>query len=208
MDKISICVVGWYYFPKFYKQLRDSHLDVHIVAHRYNNVLDKYKLNYIVIENIGLEYGAYNYYINNIWNQQSDVFFMHDDVEFEKFDKTLSFAYKKIIKKKRHHVSIVPGKNVGQGERFFYMSKKIMKIMVKDYGGVWYDKENFGYTTQKSQPKDWKPRRYNDGGPKFRDRVLEIGKEYNISTCKVLIDNKISLFSRGGNKIKSILNKK
>ena len=56
MDKISICVVGWYYFPKFYKQLRDSHLDVHIVAHRYNNVLDKYKLKPI---DYALEKGNY-----------------------------------------------------------------------------------------------------------------------------------------------------
>ena len=208
MNKIGICVVGWYYFSKFYKQLEGSEFEVFVVAHRYNKILDKHKLKYFVKDNVGVEYGAYNYYINNIWKKGYDVFFMHDDIDFLKFDDVIFSNYKILKKKNIDNASIVHGRHVSYSERFFYMSSKFTQIMVEEYGGVWYDKENLGYTSRKAQPSHWHPRRYNLGGLEFKKRSIDIEKKYKIKIRFTLRDERVTLYHRGKKKIKGTYNSK
>jgi len=202
MKFIKICIVGWYFFEKFYYQLSQSNFDVHIVAHRYNKILDKLNLSYTVIKNEGLEYGAYSHYVDNIWDGKADVFFMHDDIDILNINKFILTNYKKIRKSKAHQGYIVPSKIIIGGGRCMYMSHKFIKCIKKDYGGIWYDKENIGYISRKMQPKDWDARRYNEGSKRFKVMVKNIFKKYKKLISITLRSQGLTLYRRGSTVIK------
>jgi len=202
----NICVVGWYFFESFYKELGKSNFKIHIVAHRNNEVLNS--LNHTLTDNVGLEYGAYSYYVRNIWDEKSDVFFMHDDVNVADFDSVISKCYKEMKAKDVGHGRITSGKHAGYSQRFFYMSSSFIKIVKERYDGMWYDRENFGYIDQKSQPEDWRPRRYNDGAFHFSEMIKEINKDCGLLICYDVIDERIDLYDKGSAKIKPVLTKK
>ena len=142
----KICVVGWYFFPELYKFLYKYHKDdVYIIAHRYNKILDDLKLNYTITENIGLEFGAYDYYIKNIWDKKSNVLFMHDDTKIvnkkimnKVFKKCNTIDYSYILSDDRK-------KSQGKSYRCFYLSRKVIKLFIKEFNGIWYDRYNRGY---------------------------------------------------------------
>jgi hypothetical protein len=75
---MKICVVGWYYRHSFYRKLSLSHYDAFVIKHREGNTQDVPGMLY---ENKGLEFGAYQQYVDNHWDGESDVFFCHDDAE-------------------------------------------------------------------------------------------------------------------------------
>lgn len=202
MRKNKICVVGWHYFSNLYESLRKSSFGVHIISHRYNKMLDDYSLSYSVTENVGLECGAYSYYIDNIWDRKSNIFFMHDDIEILSFNDFMASNSKKIVEKKIEHAFIVPGSIIRGGLQITYMSKNFIKIIKKEYGSIWYDKENLGFTTMRCQPDNWEVRRYNEGAFRFRKMAIDIGKKYNILTCLSIVDNRLTLYNRGENIIK------
>jgi len=202
MTQPKICVVGWYFFENLYEELKKSELDIFVVSHRERDALRGLK--HCVIPNVGLEYGAYNYYINNIWDEESDVFFMHDDMDVVEFDDIIYSLYKKFKKKKAGQGYVTSGPHSGVGERFFYMSSKFLKIVKKKHGGMWYDKENLGYVSRDQMPKHWPPNRYNDGGPKFTDMVKKIAIKYGFISFYNLIEERLSLYRRGSDFIKPI----
>ena len=76
---MNICVVGWHLSEPFYLQLKKIHAKypAMIVSH----LTDKgyYGLPHVDIPNIGLEFGAYDYYVKNLRDGESDVLFIHDD---------------------------------------------------------------------------------------------------------------------------------
>ena len=204
----KICVVGWHYFKELYKFLSVYYLDdVHIVAHRYNKILDKYKLNYTVIENIGLEFHAYDWYIKNIWDKKSNILFMHDDIKILKIKDFIIRNYNK-IKKRKLGQAYISVKKVRGGGRCFYMSKRFIQLMKKEYDGIWYDKENTGYVSRKTQPEEWHPRRYNDGACKFEEMVAKLGEKYDIPVLFCVVDKDLVLYSRGKKIIKSTISQK
>ncbi len=200
MAKPKICVVGWYFFENFYKELKKSELDIFVVAHQTGDALKGLK--HRVNPNVGLEYGAYNYYINNIWDGKSDVFFMHDDMEAVEFDDLILSLYKEFKRKKAGQGYVASGPHSGVGERFFYMSSKFIKIVKKEHNGMWYDEENLGYVNKHSMPKHWKPNRYNDGGPKFTEMVKDIERRYGFIVFYNLMEERLSLYRRGYDFIK------
>ena len=207
--KIQICVAGWHFFDNFYKQLKLSKLRVHVVAHRYNKILDK--VNNTVIDNVGLEYGMYNYFINNIWDIKSNIFFIHDDTIIK--DDLDNFILRNYLYFKKNKVDlgyIVSSRIIGPGQRCFYMSKKLLKIVKNKYGGMWYDKDNLGYTSKKTQPEQWHPRRYNDGVEKFKEMIGKINKKYYYYHIKKVtsIDHSFIMYHRGKDEIKSIYTSK
>ncbi len=164
------------------------------------------KLKYTIIENIGLEYGAYDWYIKNIWDSKSDVFFMHDDIYIGKFNNFIFSNYKKMKKRKIAHG--VFGRERGTGEKFFYMFSILIKIIKEKHNGIWYDKENLGYNKERLQPKYWKPRRYNDGGPMFKKMIKKVKKEYNIKVFYRVNDKRLITYNKGKIVLLRILAKK
>jgi hypothetical protein len=81
---MKICVCGWYFDDNLYASLwriNQKH-PVFIVAHKDSEMLKSCDLPYEVIENTGLEWGAYNHYIKNVWDGDA-VLFMHDDIRIK-----------------------------------------------------------------------------------------------------------------------------
>jgi len=78
---MEICVVGWHYEPSIYETLSAvrKKYPVTVIAHRESSVPSDFGVPAIPRENTGLEFGAYDYYLRNVWDKSSDVFFLHDD---------------------------------------------------------------------------------------------------------------------------------
>lgn len=75
---MKICVAGWYYRPNYLRAIFRSGFDSFVVKHREGNAGG---LPSKLYPNLGLEFGAYRQYVMNDWDDESDVFFTHDDVE-------------------------------------------------------------------------------------------------------------------------------
>ena len=198
-NKIKICVVGWHFFSDFYNKLDQSKYETYIVAHRYNKILDAIKLEYSVIENIGLEFHAYDYYIKNIWDKKSNVIFMHDDIEIEDI-KCLYKIFKRCEKENIYQCYIFGEKGKGSHGRCIYMSKKFIEMIIKDYDGIWFDRENKECVDSKSSIKNkWDKKRYNYGTYKFEKYSKKIGKKYNVNTCISINNSGLILYYRAKN---------
>ena len=193
----KICIVGWHFFSDFYKYLSKNYQkETFIVAHKYNKILDELKLNYKVIKNVGLEFGAYDWYIKNIWDKKSNVLFMHDDTKIER-DKCLYNIFEKNNKNKIDHSYIFGEKGKGSHGRCIYMSNKFIKIIFKDYNGIWYDKENNGYViTGDAKKRNFDKKRYNYGIYKFNRYSIAIGKKYNLKTGIAINNSDLILYYR------------
>ena len=81
---LKICVCGWHLekFDALYKVLWKLHhendIPVHIVSNKDSRWLKVFDLPYSYRDNYGLEFGAYDYYLRNIWDGESDVLFTRD----------------------------------------------------------------------------------------------------------------------------------
>ncbi len=154
---MKICVLGWYYDSEFMQVLENIHhkYPVQIVAHRPNETTS---LPIVLIDNIGLEFGGYDYYVKNLWDGKDSVFFTHDDtlvVDIEVFDKIaqidkdLSFLFYN----KRESLSCM-----GAHGRSFFCSARFLQFVkthkckcdyAKEDGddghtGFYFDKKNLG----------------------------------------------------------------
>ena len=200
----KICIVGWHFSPKIYKYFKDNFLSSsYIVAHRYNKVLDELKLNYSVIKNIGLEFGAYDYYIKNIWDKKSDVLFMHDDVSIK---NKFKFKDMLLLCNNLDHASFRNNSISSGGGRCLFLSKKLINLFLKKFGGIWFDKNDRGYTFGKiyfyddiyyklGDKKIWKDK----VGINFKMTLSYLIKKYKLKSKDILY-NKIDLYIRGDKK--------
>jgi hypothetical protein len=194
-NKFKICVVGWSFSSSFYRFLSKKYPKItHIVAHRYNKILDELELNYSVTKNIGLEFGAYDWYIKNIWDKKSNVLFMHDDTIILKgdpikdiFKKSLQYDYVYILSKNCR-------KRQFKSNRGFILSDKVIKNLLVDYDGFWYDKYNKGYIIRDRKLYD---KRYTneykkeckDIDGKLKHVLLNLKNKYKLQSEIIKIDN-------------------
>lgn len=149
---MKICVCGWYYQEEFYNELSKTNYDITIISNKKEVPEDiKKRYNVIVRENIGLEFGAYNHYLQNTIPDDS-VLFIHDDTlitieqlkQIEEACHNLDQAY--IFKDYEHQKN-----NGGKHGRCIWMSKKFLEYLKKECNGIPYDERNKGYNgTQKN----------------------------------------------------------
>uniref|UniRef100_A0A6H1Z963 Glycosyltransferase n=1 Tax=viral metagenome TaxID=1070528 RepID=A0A6H1Z963_9ZZZZ len=153
---MNICILGWYYDLDFMRVLEAIHpkYPVHIVGHRPNAVSP---LPTTVIENVGLEFGGYDYYLKNLWDGINPVFFTHDDTlvtdmvvfdKIAKIDKDFSF----IFYNNRESLSCM-----GAHGRAFYCSPRFLEhikshpckcdMEPKNHTGFYFDPANKGKVT-------------------------------------------------------------
>lgn len=152
---MKICVCGWYFNDDLYASLWriQEKYPVFIVAHRDDEFLANCDLPYVVIENTGLEWGAYDYYLQNVWDGDP-VLFMHDDHrllpimrDFELqppemvFDKLACIQHDQayIFRDRREDVI-----NYGQHGRMLFCSQRLL-LLLKTRGGFPYDRGNVKY---------------------------------------------------------------
>ena len=69
---MKICVVGWYLYEPFYLQLKKVHQNYPVMVVSHQKDKSYYGLPHVEIPNIGLEFGAYDYYLKNLWDDGSD----------------------------------------------------------------------------------------------------------------------------------------
>lgn len=145
---MNICICGWYYLQEFYNEVLKTDYKITIISHK--NYVPEFlkenknqKFSFTSIENIGLEFGAYNYYLNNYL--LDDTIFLHDDTlvtieqlkEIENKCKGLDQAY--IFKNQTEQTN-----NGGKHGRCIYMSKRFLEYLKINYG-IPYDERNTGY---------------------------------------------------------------
>ncbi len=75
---MNICVVGWYFRQTLFHKLFRSGYDCFVVKHRAGKTGHLPGASH---PNAGLEFGAYRQYMENYWDGEADVLFIHDDTE-------------------------------------------------------------------------------------------------------------------------------
>lgn len=131
---MNICIAGWYFRPIVEQLKGQSKYPCTVVAHRGEGA----------IPNVGLEFGCYQHYLENLWNG-GDTFFLHDDNEIApealdkvadiKFDHCFLFSSQEEAKSNCY----------AHGRAFFCSDKLLRKLYVD--GGFWYDEGNHGDTS-------------------------------------------------------------
>lgn len=185
---MKICVAGWFLDDDFYRVLKEINYSIIVISHNPDiEKLEEIGLPYKIIDNIGLEFGAYDYYLKNEWDRESDILFTHDDTRIldnSVFDKIADLgkqgidqAY--IFKNKAEEVN-----NGGKHGRAIFMSAKLLTFMISykcncyettdhydrhnpddillgtgPHTGFWFDPYNLGHASGKP-PKG--VRHYNE----------------------------------------------
>jgi hypothetical protein len=187
---MKICVVGWYFdgdCMTILEKVKNDY-DLTIVSHRNGDgpsadYMNRFAL--VSISNIGLEFGAYDFYLKNIWDEKSSVLFMHDDMKIS--DKEV---FKK-IEKLPHDCAYIfrdyaeEKANGGKHGRAFFASARFLKFIkyftcecgwinerddphnagqrlpkIGKHTGFWYDPYNYGHVSGKPPIG---VRHYNEG---------------------------------------------
>ena len=209
---MKICVSGWYFvdpekrvpqeeIDAFYSLMREVHkkYPVFIASHFKSDFLDKLGLPCVVTWVGGLEYLSYDYYLRNVWDQKSNVLFMHDDERIagpEVFDQIAVLGEKNVDQAylfEDEAEGIANGRQHGRGIwcsqkfLFFLLSYYCTCKLAEDHydthnpdallpgigphNGIWYDRYNRGEHTAGKPPKgvQW----YNTGIYHFNHTVDE-----------------------------------
>lgn len=166
---MNICIAGWYFHKPFLKTIKESGYPWFIVAHRGNRDLNG---NSAVIPNRGLEFGCYQWFLQNKW-EGGNTFFVHDDNEITSnalkiieglpFDQCFLFnSVEELFWNARVH------------GRAFVCSDRFLRRL-KDDGGFWYDEENTGNNgiTKAGSPND-----HNLGIIRFKRYLGRLPKEF------------------------------
>jgi len=180
---MQICVCGWYYPDEFYMALYriKEKYPVTIIGNRFDERLKNWELTYFYRENTGLEWGAYNYYLQRVW-KGGNVLFMHDDVilgpvmksyEIVKgevaFDKVANLTCDQAFIFQNRHQDVTSG---GIHGRMVYMSDRFLTYAKQ----FWYDPKNTGYTGGERPPG---AEHFNAGISHYRDLVEASGLDCN-----------------------------
>ena len=137
MGSMKICIAGWYYYPEFYEEIARSPYEAFVVKHRPG---DTKGIPSVLIENIGMEFGCYAYYMDRVWDRESDVLFLHDDVKIKD-----PFVFRKIAKSNLDsayifHNSIEATRERCAHGRGIYCSRKFLMALDK-HGGFSHSME-------------------------------------------------------------------
>ena len=179
--KIAVC--GWYFDEDLYASLwrLNEKYPVFIIAHREDELLKYCDLPWILTDNFGLEWGAYNHYIRYIWDGNDSVLFMHDDIKLQPIIQNyeikpgeLAFNYLSQIEYDQSYIFQNRREDVlnfGQHGRMVFMSERLLKLLKKD-GDLPFDKKNSGYTGEINKPKDVEF--YNYGIKKVNEKFKDL----------------------------------
>jgi len=187
---VNICVCGWHgrEYDKFYMHLYKANKThpVTVIAKKRDTYWWETDLRYEVIANDGLEWAAYNYYLENMWNG-GDVLFIHDDVTLlpviqDGETKPVVELFDEISKLPYDQAYLFQGRvddvaNVGHHGRALFVSAGLMEWLKPR--GIWYDVHNHGYTGGKKP--DGPVRHYNEGTRTFNELMTVAKRDgYNV----------------------------
>ncbi|MBW2621273.1 MAG: hypothetical protein JRD68_00075 [Deltaproteobacteria bacterium] len=180
---MQICVCGWYFRPDFYALMREVNkkYSVTVINHQDTPLKWEYKLSWHLCPNIGLEWGAYDFFLKTAWDGESAVLFLHDDIRFRPviknyeliepiiiFDTIEQFEFDQVY----FFGSLEEAtKNYGIHGRAFKCSAVFLKSLLEQNNGFWYDENNDGHI-QGTTPNYCE--HYNKADYKFADFIKEL----------------------------------
>jgi hypothetical protein len=140
-EQTQVCVCGWYYRPDFYEALRSvsDRVDITVVANRGG---DTRGLRTLERENIGLEWGAFCYFLIRAWNAIANVVFLHDDTyvtdrfwgDVERIAYDQAFIFRDVSEYESAY---------SHGRAHFASARFL--ALVRASGGIWFDPGNRGF---------------------------------------------------------------
>jgi len=173
---MNICIAGYYFTKDLINNLHSAAKKhkIHFVCHQSpNGTKLPSGVHATVIPNIGLEFHAYNHYLNNIW-AGGKTLFMHDDVyvddpavfdSIENVDVDCAYLFRDNCESRA---------NGGKHGRLILMSQRFMDFVknfecdcewckekpdphnsgsrlpkLSKHSGFWYDPNNFGHVSGK-----------------------------------------------------------
>jgi hypothetical protein len=149
-----------------------------VIAHRPG---DTYGIPSIVRENVGLEFGAYDYFLQQYWDQSSNVLFLHDDIEvpiqFFQAAQTIPFDQAYIFRNPQAYQH-----NLGHGRAMYAAAAFLVQVQLR--GGIWYDAGNTGFVAQGPSWSEQSPagcQDHNAGIRAFMTLSRSIGEETNLT---------------------------
>jgi hypothetical protein len=173
---MEICLAGWYFHEPLLKMLDSSKHPSFIVMHKEHKV----EIPSVVIANIGLEFGCYNWYVKNKW-AGGDTLLMHDDNEVT--EQTLD-AIGTINRDQCFlFTSEEEGKANGYAHgRAMFCSARFMQKM-KDDGMPWFDEGNKGNVDPTTATE---PNYHNSGIQVFRSYLGTFPKDWTVNRMAVV----------------------
>jgi len=195
---MNICVCGWYgvKYDPFYMILYKANKrhPVTVVAKRESRFWVEMALPYVVIENVGLEWGSYDYYLRNIW-QSGDTLFTHDDVSIGhiiKDHKTVPMdgIFDAFAGIEADQAFIFGSRaedvyNNGKHGRCLFISHKLLDWLKPQ--GFWFDKTNEGNSFSGN---------YNAGIQSFYDQMNQ-AREAGFDTLRKIYAPAYCMANRG-----------
>ena len=168
---MNICVAGWYYSKDFLDMVNGK---CFVVGHKPNPAAD------VMIPNVGLEFGCYDWYLKNKW-QSGDVLFIHDDNEITEnaLDLIASLDRDQVFLFTSQQEAMANGMAHG---RAFFCSEKFLKRLKED-GGFWFDEGNHGDIEPTSANK---PNYHNSAIQIFRQYLMSLPKEYTVNRMAIV----------------------
>ena len=167
---MNICIAGWYYHKPLLAVLNGNAFIVGHCCHDRANV---------VIPNVGLEFGCYDWFLKNYW-KSGQTLFMHDDnditsgalaaIEKLEYDQAFLFSSEKEMLD-----------NGGAHGRAILCSNKFLRQLKAD-GGFWYDEGNNGSVPVTTDLPDY----HNNGILMFRHYLDTLSDEYNVNVVCVV----------------------
>jgi hypothetical protein len=143
---LQICVCGWYFEKGWLRKL--AQFQPYIMSNR--DVVGEWIPDYSLLgirPNIGLEFGAYSEFLRSEWDEQSDVLFCHDDIEYKGELQTLISAIRTELQTVDQFYVFSDTEDVGlngaRHGRMFACSARLLK-WISENGGIWYDVNNRG----------------------------------------------------------------
>jgi len=128
--------------------------EITIIANKLWDVKIPEGIKVIERENIGLEWGAYDFYLQNVWDGE-DVLFLHDDLRFRPVIKDYKFIEPiEIVRtiEKLEYDQVYFFNSTTKAEQNYYIHGRALKCSgrflekLKEHGGFPYDKDNSTHT--------------------------------------------------------------
>ena len=202
-SRLQICVCGWYFYPSLYQTLLQlpSEYAPMVVTNRPGNT---YGISSVVRDNVGLEFGAYAYFLQHQWDLTSNVLFLHDDIEvpiqFFETARTIQFDQAYIFRNPQEYQQ-----NQGHGRILYATSAFLAQVQLR--GGIWYDAGNTDFVAQGPSWSEQPPRGCQDHNAGIRAFIAlsrSIGEETTLQVNQPFYFSSALLGRRGQLKHKSM----
>jgi hypothetical protein len=190
---MNICVSAYYFWSDWLHELSklNNGSNVVVVSEKKGMVVEGLRVEHFPY---GIDTGSFDYFVKHCYDFKEGVVFCHDDtIPYG----DVSIFLRKLYDAKVDHayvfnLEIEAKRNAYHHGRMLFMSPRMIRAFVDDYGGLPYDPKNISNI---SVLQCCKP--YNYGIDELHRIALEIGKKYGYSVHNNFTSSDVYLAKRG-----------